>query len=223
MTGREVADYIIPRIMDVSNRRASQDFELDYDKKNFCGPISEDETVVLLQRRSRRIVNLEDIAKTLRKLKVKSPSSSNVNSRTTYSSLNVRVALFENASITEQISTAHCCRLFFGVMGAGQQWVSFMRRGSMLLSVGWQNWRGDYYAKYAKGAGVRFKEIKAARVLPKFDHPTVVKHFGKEELRNSDFRQNLIRKGDKQIMKYSDVIVNAADVAKAACQVFSCF
>ena len=36
------------------------------------------------------------------------------------------------------------------VMGAGQQWATFMRPGSTLLSIGWSKWKNDYYAKYAR-------------------------------------------------------------------------
>ena len=35
-------------------------------------------------------------------------------------------------------------------MGAGQQWATFMRPGSTLLSIGWSKWKNDYYAKYAR-------------------------------------------------------------------------
>jgi hypothetical protein len=97
-----------------------------------------------------------------------------------------------------------------------------MPKGSTLLSVGWQNWRGDYYQKYAQAAGVRFREVKASRVYPNFEHPTIVKLHGRKGLNSAQYRDQLVRKGDKQVMKYSDVAVNPRDLLKVVCQTFEC-
>ena len=178
-------------------------------------------TVVVLQRESRRIANMDEIVAAVRQLKV-APGAGKGRTFSSAQPLNVRVAIFENASIAEQLSTVACCGLLVAVMGAGQQWVSFMPRGSTLLSVGWQNWRGDYYEVYAKAAGVRFREISASKVMPNFKHPTIQKQHSEKDLASAAYRQALLKKADKQVMKYSDVKLNPRDVVKVACQAFSC-
>jgi hypothetical protein len=85
---------------------------------------------LVLQRDSRKLLNAVDIA-----------------SWAAAAGLHARVVTFEGMAVVAQMHAVRCCQLLVAVMGAGQQWVSFMRRGSALLSVGWKNWRADYYQK----------------------------------------------------------------------------
>ena len=113
-----------------------------------CPTKDPDRTVVILQRKSRRLRNVGALAE-----------------RARARGLEAVVVEFESATeVLEQIATVRCCRLFVSVMGAAQQWVSFMRPQSTLLSIGWINWKTTYYEKFAKDAGVKFIGVTTTKV-----------------------------------------------------------
>jgi hypothetical protein len=93
-------------------------------------PTDADRTVLILQRRTRRLLNAQALA-----------------DAAVAKGLFASVVEFDDLGVPEQIRAVRCCKLFVAVMGAGQQWVSFMRRGSAMLSIGWKNWKPDYYKK----------------------------------------------------------------------------
>jgi hypothetical protein len=164
-------------------------------------PSDPEKTVLILQRQNRKLLNAEALATMVRQ-----------------KGLHATVAEFEGASVLQQISTARCCKLFIAVMGAGQQWVSFMRPGSTLFSIGWTNWNANYYAKYAKENNVKFVTVNTNDVHPNFDDPTIVKFFGKDKLKSESFRKSLV--GHKQVAKYSDVNLSEKDLHSILRSVF---
>jgi hypothetical protein len=85
---------------------------------------------LILQRKSRRLLNAEELGETARA-----------------AGFAVRLVDFEELGVLEQLKEVRCASLFLAVMGAGQQWASFMRPGTTLASIGWKNWKAEYYAK----------------------------------------------------------------------------
>ena len=63
--------------------------------------------------------------------------------------------------------------MLVSVHGAGQQWVSFMRRGSVLVSLGWKHWRPDFYRQAAVAAGVSFRGVLISDPQPNHEAPLV--------------------------------------------------
>jgi len=161
-------------------------------------PSDPDKTVLILQRQNRKLLNVEELSKIVK----------------TYSKgkLYVNIVEFEDASVLQQIITVRCCKLFIAVMGAGQQWVSFMRSGTTLLSIGWSNWNANYYSKYAKENNVKFIPVITNDVTPNFNDPTIIKFFGADKLKSQSYRNELLRSGNKQIAKYSDVRLPEKDM-----------
>lgn len=156
-------------------------------------PTDPEKTVLILQRRSRRLLNAEALATIIRS-----------------KGLYANVALFEDATVLQQLATVRCCKLFIGVMGAGQQWVSFMRPRTTLLSIGWTNWKATYYEKYARENNVNFYSVITQDIHPDYDSPTVIKKFGKDKLQSEAFRKSIL--SDKTIAKNCDVNMPEKDL-----------
>lgn len=128
---REIGEFIV-RGLGLDNRQKGSDSGGEAGHQSGQCPTDADRTVLVLQRNSRKLLNADEIANWA--------SSSSPG-------LHARIVTFEGMAVLEQMQAVRCCKLLIAVMGAGQQWVSFMRRGSVLLSVGWKNWRADYYQK----------------------------------------------------------------------------
>lgn len=164
------------------------------------GACTADREVTILQRiTSRRLVNaveLRDAAQAL--------------------GLSSRVVALENMSLAEQLTIANCSAALVAVMGAGQQWVSFMRPGSALLSVGWDNWPVGYYEQFADAARVRFVPLRTkGSVTPNWTQPMVTK------LRTKA-KNHTLSKGERILVaKHSDVSLPVPQLTAALCKLFS--
>jgi len=166
-------------------------------------PTDPDRTVLILQRRTRRLLNAEDLQAEAKR-----------------QGLFATVVEFDGMGVPDQIAAVRCCKLFVAVMGAGQQWVSFMRRGSTLLSIGWKNWKAEYYKKYAQEAGVHFLVALTDIVKPDFNNPTVKKVFG-SKLKDASYRAQIVSSAHKQLAKNSDVELRFKDFNPALKSTFN--
>jgi len=128
----EVSDFILKGL--IASKQAAAGGKGGGGGMDAC-PSDADRTVLILQRRTRRLLNAEALAEGVRA-----------------KGLFARILEFDDLDVPDQIKAVRCCKLFVAVMGAGQQWVSFMRRGSALLSIGWRNWKADYYKKYVRNS-----------------------------------------------------------------------
>ena len=99
--------------------------------------------VVILDRVHRRILNAEALAARARGLRHAAT-----------------VVRFEGMTLPEQFRIVRCASLLVSVHGAGQQWVTFMRKGTRILSIGWKDWPPNYYKQAAKDAGVQCKDSR---------------------------------------------------------------
>ena len=68
------------------------------------------------------------------------------------------VVQFESMSIQEQMQIAYCSKVFMAFQGAGMVWSHFLPKNSILIEVGFELWRNDYYTK--KLSLIGRKEIK---------------------------------------------------------------
>jgi len=84
--------------------------------------------IVLIQRKYRRIININDLKKAAIAVGYK----------------RAKVVDFENMSVKEQMTVAANCRLMLGVHGAGLQWAIFMPPDSTLIEISWKHWRPFY-------------------------------------------------------------------------------
>jgi len=204
VSDREVSNHILQGL-GMAAPQAAASASAGANTKMTC-PTDPERTVVILQRRNRRLLNAQDLAAFVE------TQTTTLTSGGDKGPLFARVVEFDGMNVTQQMFTVRCCKLFVAVMGAGQQWVSFMRKGSTLLSIGWRNWNADYYKGYAKEAGVTFVAVETSQVVPNFEDKTVVKFFGENKLKAAAFRKELQATAHKQVAKASDVTLPTAQL-----------
>ena len=107
-------------------------------------------TVTLVQRRFRRVLNMEDLQ--------------DATLRSNFSS--VQIVMFEDMSLKNQIQTAYCTDILIGIHGAGLQWASFMKPGTGLIELGWHYWDPGWYANsFGQYQGMVTTTLMAKKVI----------------------------------------------------------
>jgi len=86
------------------------------------------DSLVIIKREFRRIVNIDDLKKAAMAVGFK----------------NVQIVEFEKMSVKEQMTLAANCGTMVGVQGAGLQWAIFMLPGSTLIEISWKYWTSFY-------------------------------------------------------------------------------
>jgi len=102
--------------------------------------------MVLIQRKYRRIININDLQKAAIAVGFK----------------RTKVVLFEVMSVKEQMTVAANCRLMLGVHGAGLQWAIFMPPDSTLIEISWKRWTPFY--GFVKTYNINYINLNASDV-----------------------------------------------------------
>jgi len=94
-------------------------------------PISKYKSVIIIERKDRRIPNIQDLTKAAEQMGFK----------------HVQVVALERLTVREQMANLVATDILIGVHGAGLQWAIFMRPGSAVIEISWpKKYLGSSYA-----------------------------------------------------------------------------
>ena len=131
---REVVDYVLKKV-NITQSTCSH-------------------SVILVQRRNRRILNMAEVLQTARYIGY----------------TDARIVYMENYKVDEQLKLAACARIIVGVHGAGLQWAIFMPMGSTMIEVAWPKKHWPYfYGSGLESNGINPIEINPEKVIPNFE------------------------------------------------------
>jgi len=155
-------------------------------------PKSEYNSVIFIERKDRRILNIQALAKVAERLGFK----------------NVRVVVFESLTVREQMAIVVDTDVLIGVHGAGLQWAIFMRPRSAVIEILWpkKHW-GSFYA-FVRDYHVKFYKFETENVFVNWHQYEI--HWGKisDPVERIRMLNNPPRNKHDNIWKYADVIVD---------------